>query len=192
MIVPIVPHRSMWLVYGVLGGTVPEKSTVPPSSPHRPHRPPTRGGRSGDGPGDGQMRTHRPPLFGLPMRITPCAAARGTVGTVECGTLLERTLGEILHLDLQRLRQLHPGVVPKPRVGVDLVPSDGAARHTRDGRKLFLRQTTPLPRPTTAAGLNEPRLIWTRRGWRARRPGHRPAFVRSEAGLGFLGTFQPS
>ena len=38
-------------------------------------------------------------------------------------------LGEVGGLDLQGPGQLEAGVSPEPRVGVDLVPSDGAARH---------------------------------------------------------------
>jgi hypothetical protein len=96
--VPIVPHRQNWLIYGVFGGTAPLAG-------HRPHRP----SRVGDGRGTVQGTVRCAPtvprLFGLPMRIPPCAAARGTVGTVDCATLRGRTLGEILHLDLQRTGQ---------------------------------------------------------------------------------------
>jgi hypothetical protein len=84
-IVPIVPHRSKWLIYAVFGGTVPLAGHRPPHRP--PHRPLLMGDGQGTVKGTVKSEAIVPPLFGLPMRVSLCYSTRGTVGTVECGTL---------------------------------------------------------------------------------------------------------
>ena len=49
------------------------------------------------------------------------------------------SLGEVRGLDLQGPRQLEAGVSSEPRVGVNIVPGDGASRDSCEGRELFRR-----------------------------------------------------